>query len=140
GFRDFLYKQRDTIRLLDDLCEHLDRKRFATGNFFSHPLNLVPRQTIDGDLGQIGSMGPARLEMRSTGHQHKHRSGWGLVEYQVQQLQGRRVRPVEVFDDEQHRLTFSKFQQDHDDGFEGLLSLALWGDVEQRITVFRYRK
>ena len=69
---------------------------------------------------------PGRLKLRTTGEQHQDGGRGCLVEHQVQQFQGRGVRPVQVFQDEEHRLMFSKFQEDRDDGFEGLLALTLW--------------
>src|SRR5712691_7320067 len=81
---------------------------------------------------------PGRLEMRTTREQHQEGSRGCLVEYQVQQLKGRWVCPVQVFQDKEYRLTFSKFQEDGDDGFERFLSLTLWGQqIEPRIAVFR---
>ena len=35
---------------------------------------------------------------------------------------------------------FGKFQEDRDDGFERLLALTLWRQIERRIAVFRQRK
>ena len=69
---------------------------------------------------------PGRLKIRTTREQHKHGSGWCLVEYQVQQFEGRWVCPVQVFQDKEDRLTFGKFQKDGDNGFQGLLALTLW--------------
>src|SRR4029434_1774830 len=82
-------------------------------------------------------MAPAWLKMRSTGEQHQQGSSWCLVEYQVQQLQGRWVRPMQVFHDEEHRLMFGKFEEDGEDGFQGLVALTLRREVEWRIAVFR---
>ena len=69
---------------------------------------------------------PGRLEIRTTGKQHKYGSGWCLIDQQIQPFKGCRVCPVQVFQNEQHRLTFGKFQEDGDDGFQRLLSLTLW--------------
>ena len=68
---------------------------------------------------------PGRLKMRTTGQHRQDGGRWCLVDHQVQQFEGRRVRPVQVFHDEQHRLTFSKFQEDGDNGFQCLLALTL---------------
>src|SRR6266404_3973612 len=85
-------------------------------------------------------MSPAWLECRTTCQHGQKRGCWRLIEHQVQQFEGRRIRPVQVFQDKEDRLTFSKFQEDGDDGFECLLALSLWGHMEQRITVFGKRK
>jgi len=44
---------------------------------------------------------------------------------------------MQVFEDEQHWLAFSVFQEDRYQRFQGLLSLALWGEVERRIMILR---
>ena len=69
--------------------------------------------------------------MRTTGQQHQHGGGWCLVEHQVQQFEGRRVRPVQVFDNEEHRLSFGQFQEDRDDSFQRLLALTLGRESER---------
>jgi hypothetical protein len=65
------------------------------------------------------------LERRTAGQQHQDGSGWYLLDHEVQQFEGRWVSPVQVFQDEQHRLLFCVFLQDGDDGFERFLSLPL---------------
>src|SRR5262245_21838930 len=84
-------------------------------------------------------MSPAWLEGRTTCQYGQKRGCWRLIEHQIQQCEGRGVRPVEVFDDEQHRVTFCVFLQDRHDGFERLLALALWGEVQWRIVMLRKR-
>jgi hypothetical protein len=44
---------------------------------------------------------------------------------------------VQVFQDKEYRLTFGKVQEDGDDGFQGLLPLSLWGEVERSIVMLR---
>ena len=83
---------------------------------------------------------PRRLEMRTTREQHQDGSGWCLIDEQIQQIEGRRISPVQVFQDKEHRVTFRKFQEDGDNGFERFLSLTLWGQIERRIAVFRQSK
>lgn len=61
---------------------------------------------------------PSRLERRTTGQEDEQGCGWGLLEHQVQPLKGRGVRPVEVFQDQEDRLTFGKFEEDGYDSFE----------------------
>ena len=60
----------------------------------------------------------SRLEMWAAGQQHQDRSGRGLVDQQIQQLQGRGVRPMQVFQDKEQRLMFGTFEEDGDKGFE----------------------
>ena len=68
---------------------------------------------------------PGRLKMRSTGQQHQEGSGGCLVKDQVEQLQGCRISPVQVFQDTEDRLSFGQFQKDRNDGFKCFLALPL---------------
>ena len=47
--------------------------------------------------------------MRTASQQHQRGSGWGLLDHEVQPFEGRGVRPVQVFQDKEDRLTFSQF-------------------------------
>jgi hypothetical protein len=40
---------------------------------------------------------------------------------------------MQVFDNQENRFMFSKFQEDGDYGFQRFLSLALWGQIEWSI-------
>src|SRR5215471_14416539 len=101
-----------------------------------HPLNLVPSQAINRDLRDIRTVMPGRLKMGTTGQYRQYGGRRYLLDHQVQEFEGRRIGPVQVFQDEQYRLLFGKFEEDGDDGFECFLSLALWRDVEQGIPSF----
>ena len=85
-------------------------------------------------------MMPGRLKMRTTREQHQEGSRGCLVQEETKQLQGRGVRPVQVFQDKEDRLSCGKSQEDGHKGFEGLLPLTLWGELEQRIAMFRKRQ
>jgi hypothetical protein len=47
---------------------------------------------------------------------------------------------VQVFEDKEHRVALSVFHEEGDKGFEGFLSLTLWGQMERRVTIFRDRQ
>ena len=79
---------------------------------------------------------PRRLEMGSTSQQHKDGGGWCLIDQQIQHFQGCGVRPVEVFQHKEDRLTFGKVQEDRDNGVKGLLALPLRRDVERCVPRF----
>ena len=68
---------------------------------------------------------PGRLEMGTTREEHQEGSRGYLVEYQVQQFEGRGICPVQVFHDEQYWLPFGQFQEERDDTLERFLSLTL---------------
>ena len=71
-------------------------------------------------------MMPGRLKIRTTREQHQEGSRGCLVQQETNPLQGRWVSPMQVFQDKEDRLTFSKFEEDGDNSFESLLALTLW--------------
>ena len=71
-------------------------------------------------------MTPGRLKRRTTGQYRQDGGRWYLLNHQVQQFEGRRIGPVQIFQDEQERLSLSSLQEDCDNGFQGLLPLTLW--------------
>ena len=58
--------------------------------------------------------------MGTTREQHQEGSRGCLVKQETKQLQGRWICPVQVFQDKEDRVMFSKFQEDGDESFEGL--------------------
>ena len=69
---------------------------------------------------------PGGLEMGAAGQQGIDGSGWDLLDQQTKQLQGRWVRPVQIFQDKEDRVTFGKFLHDRHESFERFLALTLW--------------
>ena len=80
---------------------------------------------------------PGRLKVWTTGQDRQYGGRRYLLDHQVQQFKGRGVRPVQVFQNKEDRLMFGKFLQDRHDSFQGLLSHALWGEVEGRRVMLR---
>src|SRR5215475_9656413 len=92
---------------------------------------------VQGHFCDVRTMMPGRLKIRTTGEEHQEGSRGCLIDQQIQPFEGRRVCPVEVFQDKEHRLLFCVFQEDRYKRLQCFLSLALWGEVERRIAVFR---
>jgi hypothetical protein len=47
---------------------------------------------------------------------------------------------MQVFHNEEHRLTLGQFQEDRDNSFQRFLALTLWRHIEQRVAVLREGK
>src|SRR5262245_34092182 len=76
---------------------------------------------------------PSRLEMGTTGQQGIDGSRWYLLDQQTETLQGGGVRPMQVFDDQEDRVSFGQFEEHGDESFQRLLALPLGRDVERRV-------
>ena len=96
-------EQRHTARPVVDLVDH--RLRHGGPDFLPHQVTgLAPGQAVQGQAGLVGDRGPGRLELGPEGEQREDRVVQALGEELAQELQGRRVHPVQVLDDEQDRL------------------------------------
>src|SRR5215831_5204129 len=82
---------------------------------------------------------PGRLKVWTTGQCHQYGGRRYLLDQQVQEFESRGVRPVQVFEDKEHRLALSVFQEDRYKRLQCFLSLALWGEVERWIVILRHR-
>jgi hypothetical protein len=107
------------------VLEDLWWEGFPIGDTCDDLFHLGVGEAIDRDFCQIGPVAPTRLECRTTGQYRQDAGRRYLLDHQMQQLQGGWVRPVEVFDNEQYRVTFCVFLQDCDNGFKRFLSLPL---------------
>ena len=71
-------------------------------------------------------MTPGRLKFRTTRQEDIEGRRWGVVNQVMNVFQRCGVRPVEIFEDKEDRLSLGEFQQDSHEAFQGLLSLPLW--------------
>ena len=71
--------------------------------------------------------------MRTTRERHQESSRRCLVQQEPEQLQGRGVRPVQVFQDKEDRVMFGNLQEDGDNSFQRLLALPLGRNSERCI-------
>ena len=77
------------------------------------------------DLGEMGAPGPRRAEVGPKGQQRQDASGGALVDQETEQLQRRRIDPVQVFHDKEDGLLGRDAQQDGQEGVQRPLLLLL---------------
>ena len=81
----------------------------------------------------MGARAPGRRKLGPTGQQTIQARRRALLHHQAEPLQRGRIDPVQVFDDEEHRLLLGLRQQPGQQGFEGFLLLPLGRQREGRI-------
>src|SRR5262249_31430858 len=86
---------------------------------------LAPRQAIERDLGEVRASCPRRTKVGPKGPQRQDVRGGTLINQQVEELQGGRIDPVQVFHDKEHRLLGGDAQEDRQEGLQRLLLLLL---------------
>ena len=100
--RELFDEQRHAAGPVVDLLDH--RLRQARPRLLPHQVaDLAPRQAVQGQAGLVGDRGPRRLELGAEGEQGQDPVVQALGEELPQELQGGRVHPVQVLDDEQDR-------------------------------------
>ena len=64
--------------------------------------------------------------MGAAGQQGVDGSSRYLLDQKTEQLQGRGVSPMQVFQDKEYRLLLCQLQKEGDNRFERFLTLTLW--------------
>ena len=89
-----------------------------------------------GQRGHVRLAGPGRLELRPEGDQHQHRQLPDALDHQAQQLERRRVDPVHVLVQRQHRLLRRQARELVDQRLQASAASAPPGvSVERRIAL-----
>ena len=69
----FLDKQRDAIRLVDDLRHHFAWQLPTDGHLFDQSARVLPVKPIEPQQADIGKTRPGRLELGPEGHEREYR-------------------------------------------------------------------
>ena len=113
--RVFLDEQRHPFGAFNDLHDDLGRNLSQPSPLDHHFFDLLFRQPIERELRLIGSTAPRRFEFRAERQQRQQPVVQALIEQLAEQLQRRRIDPVQVLDDEQQRrlsaVTADQMQQ-----------------------------
>jgi hypothetical protein len=95
------------------------------GDLTNHHRDLLPGQPVQRHLGEVGAPRPGRAEVRAKGQERQDARGRGLINKETEQLQRRRIDPVQVFHDKQHWLLGGGVQHHGQESVQGLLLLLL---------------
>ena len=95
-------EQRNTFASRDDLFHVQAAQRAAAGHVRDDRLGRLIRQATEVQ-GPDVRFGPSLPELGTRGDADEHPSVRALVDDQIQQIEGRRIGPVNVFDQEGHR-------------------------------------
>ena len=99
-----LDEQRHAVGARHDLLDDLGRQRLVARDPCDQIRPLAPAQTAHGQRGDVRLAGPGRLELRPEGDQHQDGQPLDALDHEAQELERRRVDPVHVLVERQHRL------------------------------------
>src|SRR5205823_10881646 len=88
-----------------------------------------------GDGGDVRLRAPGREELRTEEQRNEHARLRDVIDQQTQELEGRRVGPVDVLKDDTSGVPLCRFQEPRDHGLKGLLLLPLWSHRKRRIAM-----
>ena len=134
----FLDEERDAVRPLQNLRADFRRKRFGAGQTIDHRRSFVACQASQLHPPAMRQLGPGRLEAGARSDQQEYAALTRPLDRKLQQFEARRVDPVNVLIDHQHRLQGREPDEPLDHRFERHLLLKLRRKVEARIaTILR---
>ncbi len=136
GLSQLLDIHRYPVGFIGDVLDDFSWQRFAASVVCNQLLDFSALQAIQSQRREVRAQRPRRAKLWPIGHNNHQRYGRALLDLQADQLQRRRVSPVQVFPDLQHRLTLSFFKQPGDDLIKGTAPLLLRGQGQHR-TAFR---
>jgi hypothetical protein len=98
-----LHEQGNTIGALDDVLPNVRRQELVANDAADHGLDVALTQPIDGEGGHVGATDPGWIEFRPERHDQQHARGPSLVHSPTERFQARRVDPLHILEDHQHR-------------------------------------
>ena len=135
GARDRLDKQRHPTGALDQLAQHALGQRLGADHTFDQRPRIAHRQRWQIQLDQVGRRGPADGRLGPGGADDAQRRA-DLPRHQCgHQFQRRRVGPVQVFDQHQHRRAFGCVPQQLAQDLQRALAAARRRHVQRRVTL-----
>ena len=108
AFRQFLREQRHAVGLGDDRGNDFRRQAVRGGNAGDQRRAFGAAQSAQRQQSRMGPRQPGRCEIRPRHDDGKQARLRDTVRYARQHFERRRVDPMRVFDDEEHRLGFAQ--------------------------------
>jgi hypothetical protein len=101
--RHLLDKQRDAVSALDNVLPDVRWKKLVTDDPVDHCADVAFCQSINRESGDVRASKPRWIELWSERHEKQHRKGAYPVNYPTKHFQARRVAPMDILEDHQHR-------------------------------------
>jgi hypothetical protein len=138
--RQLLDEEGAPVGVRDELLEHGGRQPFPGRQLRDHGHAVVPPERRQRDHRPVVGGRPRRTELGAE-DEHGEQARHGLArEQQPEQLLRRRVDPVQVLDDEEHRPLARHAPQQAHERLQRPRALALRRQRERRIPVFGQRQ
>ena len=133
--RQLLDEERHAVGLADDVLDDLGRQRAPAREARHHALGVRARETPERDVRHVRARAPRESALGTAGEEHQDARRRPLVDAQPEELEGRRVDPVEVVDEEHERTIGGEPQKQREDDLERPLAAALRGHLERRMSM-----
>ena len=102
-----LHEQRNAVGALDDVLPDVRRELLVADDAVDHGVDIALRQPIEGEGRHVRPSDPGRLEFRPERHDQQHAKSANPVHHPTERFQARRVDPMRILEDHQHRTCAS---------------------------------
>ena len=86
------------------MADHVVGERLTAGDLFKQDGLVTPVQTIEREHCHLRRAGPGRLKFRAVSDQRQHRQLPHTLDQQIERFQRAGVGPVQILEQQQHRL------------------------------------
>ena len=83
----------------------------------------------------MGASAPRCLKRRPTRHEGEDTGRWPLINQEPKPLQGGRIDPVQILDNEEHRLLLGTRQCERQEHVQRALALLLRAHLQRRVAI-----
>ena len=127
SFCHFLNEQRNAIGPLDNVLLDVCREQFVADDAVDHRFDFTPRQPIDRERGHMRLSDPGRLEFWPERYDQQHAKSPNPVHSPPEHFQARRVGPMRILENLQHRALARQRFQLRSERFQRFLPALLRG-------------
>ena len=118
-------------------CLMLCGQRLVAGDAVDHGGDFALAEPVEGECSDVRPSDPRRLELRSVRDDQQHAKSSYPVHRPTERFKARRVDPMRILEDHQHRIGSRQRLQLRGERFQRLLPPLLRGQFERRDSVHR---
>ncbi len=139
--RHLLDEQRNAVGALDDLRHHIRRQRLVPDQARDDGGRFTLAKPVERQARHMRLSHPRRVELGAERHDEQRRKRFNPVHGPAEHLQARRVDPVHILEDHQHRLPACQPRELRHQRFQRSLPALFRGQLERGIaSIIRQRQ
>ena len=109
--RHLLHEQGNAVGALDDLHHHVRRQRLVPGQARDNDRRFTLPKPVEHQARHMRLSHPRRVELGTERDDQQHRKGFNPVHGPADRFQARRIDPMGILKNHQHRLPSGQFSK-----------------------------